>query len=256
MSVPYALYAANSAAGPQGPAGATGPQGPIGLTGAAGPQGPAGPQGATGPQGPAGNDGATGATGPAGPQGATGPQGPQGPIGLTGATGPQGPAGNDGATGPQGATGATGPAGPQGATGPTGIINVFSFNGYVGTGPFSSMGSTYNFVGPTATITITSSSQKVYGSACVPIATAAGSAPILIQFGLGYQPIAGGTILNFVGGNYAVVELTPTRTSQTAVGYISGLVPGTYKVGVVLANNTSTAISNNDYVNGWVMVTN
>ena len=51
MSVPYALYAANSQPGPQGaqglqgPMGATGPQGPIGLTG---------PQGAQGAQGPAG----------------------------------------------------------------------------------------------------------------------------------------------------------------------------------------------------------
>lgn len=42
MSVPYALFSANGAAGSQGP------QGPIGLTG---------PAGATGPQGPAGRDG-------------------------------------------------------------------------------------------------------------------------------------------------------------------------------------------------------
>jgi uncharacterized protein (TIGR02145 family) len=96
LSVPYALFAANSQSslpGPQGPAGndgAIGPQGPIGLTGATGPQGPQGPagiDGATGPQGPAGNDGATG---------------PQGPIGLTGATGPQGPAGVAGSQGPAG----------------------------------------------------------------------------------------------------------------------------------------------------------
>ena len=65
LSVPYAMYAANSGSsipgpqGPQGPSGndgALGPQGPIGLTGT---QGPAGNDGATGPQGPAGNDGFT-----------------------------------------------------------------------------------------------------------------------------------------------------------------------------------------------------
>jgi len=55
LSVPYALYAANSGSsipgpqGPSGPQGATGPAGPQGVTGA---QGPAGPQGATGAQGP------------------------------------------------------------------------------------------------------------------------------------------------------------------------------------------------------------
>lgn len=94
---PFALFALNGVAGPQGP---------IGLTGATGPQGPQGPigltgaTGATGPQGPIGLTGATGATGPQGPTGltgATGATGPQGPIGPTGATGPAGAAGSNGA---------------------------------------------------------------------------------------------------------------------------------------------------------------
>ncbi len=96
QSVPYALYAANSAAGPQGPAGATGAQGPIGNDGPIGLTGPAGPAGATGAQGPIGNDGPiglTGATGPAGAAGAQGPIGLTGPAGAVGATGLQGPAG-------------------------------------------------------------------------------------------------------------------------------------------------------------------
>ena len=84
MSVPFAMYAANSQVGPTGP---TGPQGPIGLTGPTGPQGPIGVTGATGATG------AVGPTGPQGPSGLTGPIGPQGPIGLTGPTGPQGPQG-------------------------------------------------------------------------------------------------------------------------------------------------------------------
>ena len=75
MSVPYALFSANSTPGPQGPIGATGPQGPIGLTG---------PTGATGAQGPIGLTGPTGATGAQGPIGLTGP------TGATGATGPAG----------------------------------------------------------------------------------------------------------------------------------------------------------------------
>lgn len=66
LSVPFAMYAANSAAGPVGPAG------------------PAGP---TGPQGPAGATGATGATGAAGPQGPTGPAGATGPAGSANISG-------------------------------------------------------------------------------------------------------------------------------------------------------------------------
>ena len=155
MSVPYALYAANSpagATGPQGPQGIAGPAGADGATGPAGPMGPIGLTGATGadgatgpagPVGPAGAAGATGATGPAGPvgpmgltgaTGATGPQGPQGiagPAGADGATGPAGPIGPAGPVGPAGADGATGPAGPTGATGPAGsgfmtVVNIGS----------------------------------------------------------------------------------------------------------------------------------
>ncbi len=60
LSVPYALFAANSAPGPQGPAGPQGIQGPQGNEGAQGPAGPQGLQGMQGNEGP---------QGPAGPQG-------------------------------------------------------------------------------------------------------------------------------------------------------------------------------------------
>ncbi len=102
LSVPYAMYAANSGGSIPGP---QGPQGPAGNDGAPGTQGPIG---ADGPQGTQGLTGATGAVGPQGQTGATGPQG------LQGAIGPQGPAG---ATGPQGTTGPQGSTGPQGPQG-------------------------------------------------------------------------------------------------------------------------------------------
>ncbi|HOY14911.1 MAG TPA: hypothetical protein PLY70_17310, partial [Saprospiraceae bacterium] len=86
ISVPYALYAANS---PMGPTGATGPMGNLGPTGATG---------------PIGN---TGATGGLGPPGATGPMGNPGPIGATGATGSMGLLGPTGATGLMGNPGPT-----------------------------------------------------------------------------------------------------------------------------------------------------
>jgi len=76
MSVPYALYAANSGSSTPGPQGAPGIDGVDGMTG---------PQGAQGGAGVAGTQGLTGA------QGAQGPQGPQGVAGVVGATGPMGP---------------------------------------------------------------------------------------------------------------------------------------------------------------------
>jgi uncharacterized protein DUF1566/collagen triple helix repeat protein len=68
LSVPYALFAANSAPGPQGPTGAAG----VGATG------PTGSEGATGATGLAGSLGLTGATGATGLNGAIGVTGPTG----------------------------------------------------------------------------------------------------------------------------------------------------------------------------------
>ncbi|MFN8300235.1 MAG: hypothetical protein U0T75_14120 [Chitinophagales bacterium] len=145
LSVPYALYAGNSAAGPQGPTGNTGAQGPQGLqgptgdTGAQGPQGVqgvTGAQGDTGPQGLQGPTGDTGAQGPQGIQGVTGATGAQGPQGVQGVTGAQGDTGPQGLQGPTGDTGAQGPQGIQGATGDTGAQGPQGLQGATGdTGP-------------------------------------------------------------------------------------------------------------------------
>ncbi len=149
MSVPYALFAANStpgpigATGPVGPTGATGLTGPAGATGAIGLTGPTGPTGATGLTGPAGATGATGLTGPTGPTGATGLTGPAGATGAIGLTGPTGLTGATGLTGPTGATGATGLTGPTGPTGATGLTGPAGAPGAIGlTGPTGPTGAT------------------------------------------------------------------------------------------------------------------
>ena len=123
MSVPYALYAANSTAGAKGDVGATGPQGPQGLkgdTGLIGIQGLKGDKGEPGIQGPAGKDGVNGVDGKDGAQGLKGDQGIQGPKGETGAQGPQGLKGDTGLTGDKGDKGDTGLTGVQGLKGDTG----------------------------------------------------------------------------------------------------------------------------------------
>ena len=100
MSVPYALYAANSADGP-------------GMNGVNGSNGATGATGATGIAGAQGIQGNTGSTGIQGVAGATGLQGVTGATGMDGAQGIQGIAG---------VTGATGAQGIQGATGATGVV--------------------------------------------------------------------------------------------------------------------------------------
>lgn len=166
-SVPYALYAKESANGPQGAPGincwdvngngvndptedrngdtfydANDCQGDSGAVGAAGPQGTQGVQGIQGIQGvqgatgPSGTNGSNGATGPTGQQGI---QGVAGPSGANGSTGPTGNAGPTGATGTQGIQGVAGPSGANGtngSTGPTGAQGIQGVAGPTGaTGP-------------------------------------------------------------------------------------------------------------------------
>lgn len=128
LSVPYALYAANSAAGPAGPTGAQGIQGPTGINGNTGPTGNNGATGVAGATGATGNDGPQGPTGATGATGPTGATGDAGVAGATGATGNDGPQGPTGTTGAAGTTGATGQQGIQGVTGPTGPTGTVSTN--------------------------------------------------------------------------------------------------------------------------------
>lgn len=96
MSVPYALFAANSNPGATGP------------------------QGIPGPVGPAGTNGINGAPGAKGDKGDSGIQGPVGPAGVAGAAGIKGDKGDQGIPGVAGIAGPIGPVGPQGLTGPKG----------------------------------------------------------------------------------------------------------------------------------------
>lgn len=87
MSVPYALYAANSGNGLIGSTGFTGCSGSTGLIGVTGATGGNGLMGSTGN---VGFTGSTGVTGNIGLMGVTGNTGSQGSVGFTGATGASG----------------------------------------------------------------------------------------------------------------------------------------------------------------------
>ena len=120
LSVPFALYAANSQPGPKGEKGDQGMPGKDGMDGKNGQDGKEGPQG---PIGPKGDTGAIGSQGPIGLTGLSGKDGVDGKNGLDGKEGPQGPIGPKGDTGslgPQGPIGLTGSAGKDGVQGPKG----------------------------------------------------------------------------------------------------------------------------------------
>jgi hypothetical protein len=75
------------------------------------------------------------------------------------------------------------------------------------------------------------------------------------RYGVCYQPAGGGAMTNFAGDNFSIGQVTTTRHEWTAAATV---VPGagTWNVGFCVRNDGPTSIVNNDYVNGWVMVTN
>ena len=217
ISVPYALYAANSAPGPQGP---TGPQGVTGIqgpTGAQALQGPTGAQGATGAAGIAGQAGNTGPQGAAGATGATGPPG----QGFTGATGPTGQNGSNGVTGPQGATGAqgvgtvgaTGPSGNDGATGPGGATGAAGNAGATGvtgaTGPTGNDGATGVGGGATGPTGITGATGPSGNNGATGPAGVTGSAGVT-------GPTGGGS--SYVGGTGITIQGSTINSLWTLAG--------------------------------------
>jgi uncharacterized protein (TIGR02145 family) len=102
LSVPYALYAANSLPGPKGDKGEQGLPGKDGVdgkNGVDGKDGLPGAKGETGAQGLPGKDGVDGKNGTDGKYGAQGPVGPKGDAGAIGAQGSKGDKGDKGEKG-------------------------------------------------------------------------------------------------------------------------------------------------------------
>jgi len=177
-------------------------------------------------------------------------------LGSTGAEGPAGPPGPPGPQGERGPQGPMGMQGPQGAPGVSGIVSIAGWGGAIPNALTTpSPGGTYVFAGPFTTVT-TVDDQRVTGAAEAPLAILAGG-PLSFRYGLCFQPAGGGVLTNFAGGNYSVGELNITRTSWTAAA-TRVFEAGTWRVGFCVASNGNvmTSFNDNDFVNGWVMVTN
>ena len=138
LSVPYALYAANTSKGGKGDKGDTGPAGNDGKQGAQGDKGDKGDKGVAGndgKQGAQGDKGDKGDTGAPGNDGQTGSQGEKGDKGDTGAPGNDGQTGSQGEKGDKGDTGVAGnngQNGPQGDKGDKGDTGTSGNNGKTG----------------------------------------------------------------------------------------------------------------------------
>jgi hypothetical protein len=155
---------------------------------------------------------------------------------LRGATGPQGPPGT---------------AGPAGAPGPAAVVATFTLSGPVASIVANS--GDYVFAGPSAYVTTTPTSSRVTASASAPMGLNSGT-PQLADVGVCFQPAAGGVLMNFYGSSFSQHYFTTTRATY-AVAATKVLPVGTFNVGMCVRNNGGSTINNNNYVNGWVMVT-
>lgn len=143
---------------------------------------------------------------------------------------------------------AAGPPGPAGPAGPTGVVSTARF-----TGPMSTLfvSGSYTFMGSTTTVTV-EAGQRMTGSAMVPIGVDAGAATV--QLDLCYRTSGTADALTgFNGAEYSVVEVSTVRVSYAVTGtVVPG--PGTWEVGVCAI--TDANLNDNNFVNGYVQVTN
>ena len=113
-----------------------------------------------------------------------------------------------------------------------------------------SNGASYQFAGPTATVT-TAAGQRMTGAATSVLGKTSTGTDIF-RYGLCYQLLSGGSIINFVGSNYTQTQMDNVLRQDFSAAASTVPGAGTWKVGFCTFNVFD--IDNNDYVNGWVMV--
>jgi hypothetical protein len=131
------------------------------------------------------------------------------------------------------------------------VVATFSLAGSIALSIPGGSGS-YVFAGPTASITVTAN-QRLTGAATLPIGLASG-AEQTVDIGLCFQ-IGAAPITNFAAGNYSTQRVATGRRSYGASATTT-LAAGTYLVGACVRNTGAGAINDNDFVNGWITVTN
>lgn len=71
----------------------------------------------------------------------------------------------------------------------------------------------------------------------------------------GGRGVPAGAVVNFVGANFGAHLFSSTRETYAVSATKQGLAAGTGTVWMCLRNNGNDPINNNNFVNGWVMVT-
>jgi hypothetical protein len=154
-------------------------------------------------------------------------------------------------------SGNPGPQGPAGPAGATGVVSIHPFAGSAPTPVPAGGGSApWTFIGPTVSVPV-AAGQRVTGSAVAVLGTSAQSPQVAnpVSFSLCIQIGGAGAIDSFYSGNFTDAQVSIRQSYAAAASTVP--VAGTHKIGYCVKNkSTNVALTANEYVNGWVMVSN
>lgn len=142
-----------------------------------------------------------------------------------------------------------------GQQGPSGVVATSALSGAVDA--IAGGAAEFVFAGPTATVT-TTDAQRITGVAEAPLGTTAAEGAASFLYDLCYRP-AGSTdpLVSFAGPNSSAGQVS-TATGILPFPAAGSVVPGAgdWEVGFCVLNSGAVALDSNDFLNGWVMVTN
>ncbi len=142
-----------------------------------------------------------------------------------------------------------------GQQGPSGVVATSILSGAVE--PIASSAAEFVFAGPTATVT-TTDTQRITGVAGAPLGTTAAEGAASFLYDLCYRPAGSADLLvGFAGPNSSAGQVG-TSTGRLPFLAAGSVIPGAgdWEVGFCVVNSGAFALDSNDFVNGWVMVTN
>jgi hypothetical protein len=133
------------------------------------------------------------------------------------------------------------------------VASALSLNSSIGS--IAANGTAYVFAGTPATVTITSTNQKVIVNATAVLGLSTASTSNL-SMGVVYRLSSSTIAPTYYQGNYIIVPMTTDRHPYTVHNVLTGLTPGIYSIGFGVYNNTTSAVNNNDWLSGTVTVIN
>ncbi len=144
--------------------------------------------------------------------------------------------------------------GSEGEPGPSGVVATYALGGAADT--ITANATQFVFAGTTTSIT-TTDTQRITGVVQAPLGTNSTSGNASFNYDLCYRTAGTSNALTSFSANpsQGIVSNAAGRISFTAA---ASVVPGagTWEAGYCVMNSGTVDLDNNDFVNGWLVLTN